>query len=220
MTQVHPIAESETTQGLKVSLSQEKLHNNYKKGENPGSLSSDNRNGGASALASDQRLLASQGSGDNLDSHIELTVPARRPDSKHVYRSRKSHQYEDADSQVSDHDDDVDSAVKAAQKKIERRLERNFMDYNASHFNHLRANQSFKNYKNVFQNLLKATHIYTELDVVNIQITYDSSTAIVVLKRTEYEYHIKMWDLVTLEETFEEIIGGQPHQYIKMNNIV
>lgn len=108
---------------------------------------------------------------------------------------------------------------------IKRQLSRdrgnNFMNYNAKHFDHLKPNPQFSNYKNVFQNLLQATNVSTDKDeIVNVQISYDSSTAIAVVKKTDYEYGIKMYALPSLEQIFDERIGGEPHQYIKMNGIL
>lgn len=81
------------------------------------------------------------------------------------------------------------------------------------------ANSYFKNYGNIFNNLLKYTTVETPSDIVTCQISYDSTRAIAVLKESEYLYLIQMYDLETQEKTFEEQIGGDPNQYIKVKEV-
>ena len=42
-----------------------------------------------------------------------------------------------------------------------------------------------------------------------MMITYDSKRAVTVMKKNDYEVYIKMHNLETYEETFEEMIGGR-----------
>ena len=80
-------------------------------------------------------------------------------------------------------------------------------------------NRHFKNYSNIFNNLLKYTTVETPCEIVTCQISYDSTRAIAVLKEKEYLYHIQMFDLETQEKTFDEQIGGDPNQYIKVKEV-
>ena len=50
-------------------------------------------------------------------------------------------------------------------------------------------------------------------------ITYDSTRAVTVMKKNDYEVYIKMYNLETYEETFEEMIGGREDQYIKVKEV-
>ena len=45
--------------------------------------------------------------------------------------------------------------------------------------------------------------------IISLIITYDSSRAITVTKKNEQEYFVKMYDLETYDQTFEEQIGGK-----------
>ena len=47
-------------------------------------------------------------------------------------------------------------------------------------------------------------------------ISYDSTRAIVVMKRNDKEYFVKMYGLESYKLTFEERIGGEESDYIKM----
>ena len=50
-------------------------------------------------------------------------------------------------------------------------------------------------------------------------ITYDSTKAITVTKRNDSEYYVKQYDLESYKMTFEEKIGGDPNQYIKLKEV-
>lgn len=50
-------------------------------------------------------------------------------------------------------------------------------------------------------------------------ISFDSTRAITVTKKDDKESYIKMYDLNTSELCFEELIGGQPDQYIKVKDV-
>lgn len=83
----------------------------------------------------------------------------------------------------------------------------------------IKPNPRFYNYTSVFENLLKATNVPTTYPIVHCIITFDSSKAITVTKRDEYEYYIRMYGLETNEQVFEEKIGGNPAQYIKVFDV-
>jgi hypothetical protein len=50
-------------------------------------------------------------------------------------------------------------------------------------------------------------------------ISYDSTRAISVSKNMEYESWIKMYSIQTFEQTFEEKIGGNKEQYIRVKEV-
>lgn len=59
----------------------------------------------------------------------------------------------------------------------------------------------------------------TKWPIVTMSISYDSTRAITVTKEDDRTSYIKMYDLDTNELTFEEKIGGQPDQYIKVKEV-
>ena len=79
-----------------------------------------------------------------------------------------------------------------------------------------KANPRFKNYRSLFQNLLKTSEVTTMYPICSVIITYDSSKAITVTKKNDREYYVKMYSLETYEMVFEEKVGGQPTDYIKL----
>lgn len=82
-----------------------------------------------------------------------------------------------------------------------------------------KPNASFKNFANVFKNLIKNTTVTTMYPICTMIITYDSTKAITVTKRNDREYYVKQYDLESYELTFEEKIGGGPHDYIKLKEV-
>ena len=82
-----------------------------------------------------------------------------------------------------------------------------------------KPNPRFKNQKELFNNLLKSTDVTTMYPICSVIISYDSTRAITVTKRNEKEYYIKMYDLESYEQTFEEKIGGNPDNYIKLKEV-
>ena len=82
-----------------------------------------------------------------------------------------------------------------------------------------RPNPQFKNYKDIFSNLMKETNISTMYPITDCIITYDSTRAIVVMKRNDKEYFVKMYGLESYKLTFEERIGGEENDYIKMKEV-
>lgn len=85
--------------------------------------------------------------------------------------------------------------------------------------NVLKPNMRFLNYKDIFKNLLKQNTIVTKWPIVTMGISYDSTRAITVTKEDDRTSYIKMYDLNTNELTFEEKVGGQPDQYIKVKEV-
>ena len=79
-----------------------------------------------------------------------------------------------------------------------------------------KPNSQFKNYKNVFENLLKTQNVDTESPVVSAMITYDATRIIVVTKKSEKYYIIKQYSLDDGKLHFEEGFMGN---YIKMKDV-
>jgi hypothetical protein len=82
-----------------------------------------------------------------------------------------------------------------------------------------KPNARFKNYRDIFDNLLKTTNVTTLYPICSVAISYDSTRAITVTKRHEREYYVKMYDLESYELTFEEKIGGEAKDYIKLKEV-
>jgi hypothetical protein len=55
--------------------------------------------------------------------------------------------------------------------------------------------------------------------IVSMNIAYDSSRVITVTKKSDEEYWIKMYSLKDFKLTFEEKVGGNPNQYIKLSEL-
>ena len=82
-----------------------------------------------------------------------------------------------------------------------------------------RPNPQFKNYREIFSNLMKETNVSTMYPICECIISYDSTRAIVTMKRNDKEYWVKMYCLETYKLTFEEKIGGESTDYIKMKEV-
>ena len=59
----------------------------------------------------------------------------------------------------------------------------------------------------------------TMYSICSMIITYDSTKVITVTRRNDSEYYVKQYDLETYEMTFEEMIGGNELQYIKLKEV-
>lgn len=105
------------------------------------------------------------------------------------YASRKSIQYDDDDSQCSDEDD---AAPEGAEEEEEQEGEV------------LKPNLQFDNYKFQFDNLLKHKQVPTMYPIVSCIISYDSTRAILVSKKDDREFWVRMYDLESYAKTFEE----------------
>lgn len=82
-----------------------------------------------------------------------------------------------------------------------------------------KPNPRFKNYKELFNNLLKSTDVTTMYPICTVIISYDSTRAITVTKKDDKEYYIKMYDLESYDMTFEEKVGGEDNDYIKLKEV-
>ena len=83
----------------------------------------------------------------------------------------------------------------------------------------LKPNPRFKNYSEVFKNLLKQNNCPTMYPICSMIITYDSSKVIAVTKKDDSEQYIRQYDLETYEMTFSEKFGGKDEDYIKMKEV-
>ena len=59
----------------------------------------------------------------------------------------------------------------------------------------------------------------TKAPIISCELTRDSYRAILIVKNSEYEYHILIYELETKKITFKEKFGGKPTQYIKLNQV-
>jgi len=55
--------------------------------------------------------------------------------------------------------------------------------------------------------------------IVSCIISYDSTRSILVSKKDDREFWVRMYDLETYEKTFEEMIGGKPVSYIRTKEV-
>jgi hypothetical protein len=79
----------------------------------------------------------------------------------------------------------------------------------------LQPNMRFKNYKNVFTNLIKYRSVQTAFPLVSMMISHDSTRALTVTKAGDNRSILKMYSLKDYDITFHEELGNQPNDYIK-----
>ena len=60
-----------------------------------------------------------------------------------------------------------------------------------------KPNPRFKNFSDVFKNLVKENNVRTKYPIISMLITYDSSRAVTVTKNTDCEWWVKQYDLET-----------------------
>jgi hypothetical protein len=82
-----------------------------------------------------------------------------------------------------------------------------------------KPNPRFKHYKELFNNLVKDVDIPTLYPICSVIITYNSKYAVTVTKRDEKEYYVKMYSLSTYDLEYEEKIGGNENDYIKLKEV-
>jgi hypothetical protein len=85
--------------------------------------------------------------------------------------------------------------------------------------NKVKPNERFKNYKDVFNNLVMSENVQTKYSMVSAAISFDSLAVITITKASEREYWLKMYSLKTNTQIFQEKFGGGDNQYIKMKEI-
>ena len=76
-----------------------------------------------------------------------------------------------------------------------------------------------KNFRDLFENLLDRTEVRTAHSILSIIISYNSKHAVAVTKKDESEYYIQMYSLMTNALVFEERVGGDPNDYIKLKEV-
>ena len=67
--------------------------------------------------------------------------------------------------------------------------------------------------------MIKASDVDTPYPICTVMITYDSQRAVTVSKKSEQEYYVHMYDLESYKQVFEEKIGGNQGDYIKLKEI-
>ena len=60
-----------------------------------------------------------------------------------------------------------------------------------------KPNPRFRNYTNIFKDLVKQNNIVTMYPIVSMIITYDSTKAVTVTKKNDQTYYVKQYDLET-----------------------
>ena len=73
-----------------------------------------------------------------------------------------------------------------------------------------KPNVRFKRYSSQFHNLVIYHSVPTLYPLVTTSISNDSARVITVTKKSEREYYVKMYNLISKELVFEEKIGGEP----------
>ena len=122
------------------------------------------------------------------------------------YDSRNNQRYDDEDSNYEDSQESEDDEPSPNTEKFEET-------------SGLKGNQRFKNFNEVFQNLTKQKIVNTKYNIVSCCISYNSKSAIAVLKASDRKYYVAAYSLETYEKSFEEKIGGLPNSYIKVKEI-
>jgi hypothetical protein len=67
--------------------------------------------------------------------------------------------------------------------------------------------------------MIKTTFVPTNAPIVSCELTKDSTRAILIMKNSEFEFFVVMYDLESQNITFKEKFGGKPNQYIKLNQV-
>jgi len=79
--------------------------------------------------------------------------------------------------------------------------------------------KKFKQFEELFKYLTRSKNVITQYPIVTCMITYNSKSAVTVTKKDDREYYVKMYDLGTYKQSFEEKIGGTPTSYIKLKEV-
>ena len=138
-------------------------------------------------------------------------------------RSKTKSQYSTFKSRVALFDDDNSQESSDEDEESQRQaLYKNFgipMMNNQNEKIIMKPNNRFVNYQNIFQNLIKTTFVPTNAPIVSCELTRDSKRSILIMKNSEFEFFVVMYDLESQNITFKEKVGGEPHQYIKLNQV-
>ena len=107
--------------------------------------------------------------------------------------------------------DDAESGSSAGEEEVDlEELQDN---------NGLQPNAAFKSYKELFRNLTKSKLVVTMYPIITCIITYDSTRAITVTKKDDTEFWVRMYNLETYEKTFDEQVGGNEDDYIRLKEV-
>ena len=131
---------------------------------------------------------------------------SKRFDVKKVYKSRRTKNFDDNDSNGED-GNSMDTAV---------------ITYKDTQGNvtSIKANPKFKPYTNTFKKLVKTTSICTPCIVISCIINFSNEYAVTVMKSNEHQSFVKFYDLKTGETIKEVLIGdGKKEQCIKCNEL-
>lgn len=131
-----------------------------------------------------------------------------------MYKKRRNTNFSDDDSNISD--DNLQNEELQNQRK---RMAGIVGVIAQGKSQNMKPNPRFKNYTSVFQNLLRSTNVQTKFPIVICKISHDSSKVITLAKSDEHEFFVQMFDVVTAKQIFVERVGGDPRQYIKIDDI-
>jgi len=128
---------------------------------------------------------------EDLTEHFRAGALRR---SNTLFSSRRSRPFDDDQSQ------DEGEASSAGELEAGSDLRLNTLGETVEN----KPNPRFKNYPQVFKNLLKHSPVSTQYPICSMIITYDSTKAITVTKRDDKEYYVQQYDLESYEMTFAE----------------
>jgi hypothetical protein len=83
----------------------------------------------------------------------------------------------------------------------------------------MKPNMRFRNYKNIFTNLIKYRSVQTAFPLVSMMISYDSTRAITITKAADNRSIVKMYSLQDYSITFHEEMGNNEDDYIKCKEV-
>jgi hypothetical protein len=83
----------------------------------------------------------------------------------------------------------------------------------------MKPNMRFRNYKNIFTNLIKYRSVQTAYPLVSMMIAYDSTRALTVTKAADNRSILKQYSLKDYSITFHEELGNKEDDYIKVKEI-
>ena len=99
-------------------------------------------------------------------------------------------------------------------------VEKNKIALGAKSDQDIKPNKRFKNFNDVFSGLTRSKNVMTQDPIISLLMTYDSVSAITVTKKNDREHWVHMFNMESMEMTFEACYGGIDEvSYIKMNEI-
>ena len=67
--------------------------------------------------------------------------------------------------------------------------------------------------------MIRSKNVMTMYPIVSVMLTYNSKLAVTVTKKNDSEYWIKHYSLETYAQSFEEKVGGDVNDYIKLKEV-